>query len=332
MYSPKRRLRLFRDPAFAGRDTTVYTYTWALQSSSPTQRYFMMSIDDTGSNVATVAADTTDGTEGPYLSTNKGATWTYKATGMTFGASAYTSACWIARSAPSILYASVNGGYLYKSTDSGANWTELTTAGSRSWSSIMCSSTGTYVIATNSAAGFIYISTDSGATWSEKSSAGGRSWDQGFISEDGTNCVAIVFSGLVYVSTDSGTTWTPNTSFGTKNYRGLSASSDAKVILASSVGTGQGRPALSTNTGTSWTTQTLGTAGDWWNTAASVNGNKLVSAQSPGYIYVSQDKGATWTQQTSAGSRSWEGVAITADGKTIVAGLGSGQAWVATGT
>ncbi len=101
-------------------------------------------------------------------------------------------------------------------------------------------------------------------------------------------------------------------------------------MIASAVG-GQ-KTAYTTNTGTTWTANSTGGVGNYWNTAASLNGKKMVIAESTGYIYVSQDSGATWTQQTSAGSRAWEAVGITPDGKTIIAGASNVGIWVATGT
>lgn len=331
MYSPKRRFRLFRNPVTPTiTDTTVYAYSWSQQTSAPDQRYFILNTDNTGTYVGSTTA--VNG-EGPYLSTDGGATWNQSTNGITIG-SAYTTEVCFARASPSIVYASLNAGYLYKSTNGGTSWTQLTSAGSRAWSSIRCSSTGTYVIATVNV-GNIYFSTDGGSAWTALTAAGSRAWDQGNVSENGQVLSACVFGGLVYVSTNAGSSWTPNTSFGNQNWRGLSASADGSVIVGARVGFS--RAAFSTNTGGTWTSlSSLGTAGDWWHAAASINGNKLVTAQSGGYIYVSQDKGANWTQITSAGLRDWEGVAITPDGKTIFAGVSSGGSigtvWVGTGT
>ena len=58
----------------------------------------------------------------------------------------------------------VNGGSIYTSTDSGATWTERTSAGSRDWQSITSSSDGTKLAAAEYG-GSIYTPTDSGATW-----------------------------------------------------------------------------------------------------------------------------------------------------------------------
>lgn len=338
MYSPKRRMKLFRDSAWTGStitDTTVYTYTWVQQTLAPDQRYFMLNTDNTGTNVA---SSTALAGQGPYISTDGGATWNERKSGMTIG-SAYTTDVCFARASPTTVYASLRTGYLYKSTNGGTSWSELTSAGSRAWSSIRCSSTGIYVIATVDA-GSIYRSADGGSTWTALTAAGTRRWDQGNISENGQVLSVSTFNELVYVSTDGGATWTPNTSFGIQNWRGLSASADGSVIFGARVGSS--RPALSTNTGATWTSlSSVGVAGDWLNTATSINGNKLVTAVYndaallPGYIYVSQDKGATWTQVNSAGQAEWESVAISPDGKKIIAavstGGGVGTVWVGTG-
>lgn len=339
MYSPKRRFRLFRSPAWTGgggiTDTTVYTYSWTEQTSAPSQRYATINIDDTGDVAISTRWTATDGAEGPYVSLNKGSTWSRKVSGMTFGASSVTNSPCLARSTPSIMYAPVtSSGYLYKSTDSGDTWTELTSAGARSWNSISCDSTGSNVVA-SAASTNLYKSTDGGSNWSVLSNSGAyTNWEQTFISEDGTVIAGIVFGTNVVVSTDGGATFTSNTSYGGKPWRGLSGSSDGSVLFASYVGT-SGGAALSTDSGATWTdvTSSLGGAGTYWNTATSINGNKLVTALDSGSIYVSQDKGVTWTAQTAPGTgKSWEGIGISSDGTTIIAGRNTGVPWVATGT
>jgi photosystem II stability/assembly factor-like uncharacterized protein len=334
MYSPKRRLRLFRSPAWAGGgdvdDTTVYTYTWAQQASSPAQRYSTIDTDNTGDNAISARWTATDGAEGPYISINRGSTWNRRVTGITFGATSSTNGPCIARAQPAIMYSPTSPGYLYKTTDFGESWTELTDGGSRNWNSVKCNSSGSIVVASVEN-GYLYKSTNGGSSWTQLTDGGSRSWDQIFVSEDGNVIACVVFGGYIYVSTDGGSSFTANTSFGTRSWRGLSGSSDGSILFASPVGTS--RTALSTNTGATWTSLTsFGSNGAYWNTAVSVNGNKLVTALYTGYIYVSQDGGSTWEEQTSAGQREWEGVAISADGTTIMAGtLGSAKVWVATG-
>jgi hypothetical protein len=338
MYSPKRRFFLFRNPSFTGgaiNDTTVYTYTWAEQTGAPTQRYATFDVDDTGDIAITTRWTATDGAEGPYISTDKGATWTRKVSGMVFVANGFTNSPCLARSTPSVMYAPVSSnGYLYKSIDSGDSWTELTSAGARNWSSISCDSTGSNVVASASSTN-LYKSTDGGSNWTVLSNSGApSSWDQTFISDDGNVLAGVVFGGNIIVSTDGGSNFTSNTSYGSKFWRGLSGSSDGSILFASHVG-GSGGAALSTDSGATWTdvTTLVGGAGTYWNTATSINGNKLATAKDGGSIYISQDKGVTWSEETSAGTRTWEGIGMSSDGKTIIAGATSGaKAWVATGS
>lgn len=341
MYSPKRRFRLFRTPVVSGptiTDTTVYTYSWAQQSGAPSARYAMFEIDDTGDIMVTTRWTSTDGQEGPYISTNKGATWTRKVTGMTFGATTVTHSVCLARSSPNIMYATTSPttGSIYKSVNSGDTWTELTSAGTGSWNGIKCNSTGTIVVAAAST-GYLYKSTNGGSTWSAMTGAGTPQWDSVFVSDDGLVIVGCAVPGNLQVSRNGGTTWSSITTLGLNRlWRGISGSSDGRVLFASSSGN-SGRPALSTDYGVTWSALSIGSATvSWWNTAVSISGNKLLTAQSDGYIYVSQDGGSNWTQFTSSpgiSSQTWEGLAMTPDGKTLIVGVqGIDKPWVATGT
>lgn len=342
MYSPKRRLRLFRHPAWAGGgeidDTTIYTYSWTQQASAPSQRYAMFDVDDTGDVMVTTRWTSTDGQEGPYISINKGATWTRKVTGMTFGATAVTHSVCLARSSPTIMYATTSPttGSIYKSINGGDTWTELTSAGTGSWNGIKCNSTGSIVVAAASV-GYLYKSTDGGSTWSAMTGAGTPQWDSVFVSDDGLVIVGCAVPGNLQVSRNGGTTWSSITTIGLNRlWRGISGSSDGRVLFASSSGN-SGRPALSTDYGVTWSAISIGSATvSWWNTSVSINGNKLLTAQSDGYIYISQDEGTNWTQFTSSpgiSAQTWEGLGMSPDGKTLIVGVqGTDKPWVATGS
>lgn len=340
MYSPKRRLRLFRDPTWAGptiTDTTLYTYSWTQQSGAPAARYAMFEIDDTGNTMVTTRWTTTDGQEGPYISTDKGATWTRKVTGMTFGATASTNTVCLARSSPSIMYATTTPtGSIYKSTDGGDNWVDISPLAAN-WNGIKCNSTGSIVVAAAST-GYVYKSTDGGSNWSAMTGAGtGIQLDSVFVSDDGLVIVVCQTPGNLRVTRDGGTTWSSVTTLGLNRlWRGIAGSTDGKVLLASSSGN-SGRPALSTDYGVTWSALSIGSATvSWWNTAVSINGNKLATVQTDGYVYISQDMGSNWTQYTSSPGisvQSWEGLAMSPDGKTLVLGVqGAEKPWVATGT
>ncbi|MCA9326253.1 hypothetical protein KC976_01460, partial [Candidatus Saccharibacteria bacterium] len=95
------------------------------------------------------------------------------------------------------LAAVVDGGSIYTSADSGATWTERTSAGSRNWASIASSTDGTKLAAVVDG-GYIYTSADSGATWTERTSAGSRNWYSITSSTDGTKLAAGVNGGKIY--------------------------------------------------------------------------------------------------------------------------------------
>jgi len=106
--------------------------------------------------------------------------------------------------------AAVFGGYIYTSTDGGANWTEQTSAGPRNWYSIAISSDGSKIAAAdygNGFGGYIYTSTDGGATWAQ-TSADARYWRSIAISSDGSKIAAADngngSGGYIYTSTDGG--------------------------------------------------------------------------------------------------------------------------------
>jgi xyloglucan-specific exo-beta-1,4-glucanase len=342
MYSPKRRLRLFRHPAWAGNtinDTTVYSYSWGQPVGGTSTRGFAISTDDTGTYAILASLNSTSGQQGPYVTTNGGTSWSRNTTGMSFGASVATCACAVARSSPNIMYCGNfggSGGYIYKSTDYGATWTELTTSGARSWWAIACNSTGSIVVAT-AVNGVPYKSTNGGSTWTALSALSNSTWGPICVSEDGlVIATAITTGGNIYVSTNGGTSFASKANVA--SWYGICCSSDGTTIFAGSLTSGS--CALSTDSGANWTTgiKPSGSTGDYRKTACSVSGNKLVAVDgnitaSGGYIWVSQDKGVSWSQQASKNTSIWEGLAITSDGKTIYAGtLTASKPWVATGT
>ena len=336
MYSPKRRLRLFRS---GPTDTKTYSYSWGQPSGGPSVRGFAISTDDTGTYAILATLNSTSGQQGPYVTTNGGTSWSRNTSGMTFGTSVSTCSCAVARSSPNIMYCGNyggSGGYIYKSTDYGSTWTELTTSGSRNWWGIACNSTGSIIVAT--ATNLVpYKSTDGGATWTALSALSNSGYGPVCISDNGLIiAVGVTNGGTLWVSSNGGTTFTSKAS--TASWYGLSCSSDGKTIFASSLTSGS--CALSTDSGVNWTTgiNPSGSTGDYRKTACSISGNKLVTVDgnitaSGGYIWVSQDNGTTWSQQASKNTNIWEGLAMTPDGKTIFTGtLTASKPWVATGT
>ena len=173
------------------------------------------------------------------------------------------------------LVATVIGGQIYTSTDSGATWTARDSV--RSWVGVASSSDGTKLVATVTG-GQIYTSTDSGATWTAHDSI--RNWFGVASSSDGTKLVATVYGDQIYTSTDSGATWTARDSV--RNWEGVASSSDGTKLVAAV----QGGPIYtSTDSGVTWTARDSGRS--WYGVASSSDGAKLVASVYGGQIYTS---------------------------------------------
>ena len=169
---------------------------------------------------------------------------------------------------------------IYTSTNSGGAWTERTGAGSRNWTSIASSSTGTNLAACVNG-GWIYTSTDSGANWIEREDIA-RNWTSIASSSDGATLAAVVTDGYIYISTDYGVTWTAQTGAGSRSWNAIAASSDgvklAAVVIGGSIWTGTLDPngALQVSlippeaitAGARWQVD----GGEWRNSGATVTG------------------------------------------------------------
>ena len=82
-----------------------------------------------------------------------------------------------------------NGG-IYRSTDSGATWSQ-TSASTQKWTAIAMSASGTQMVAVVLGGG-VYISTDTGSTWTLSTSAPtSQPWIRVVSSADGTELVAM---------------------------------------------------------------------------------------------------------------------------------------------
>lgn len=249
-------------------------------------------------------------TQGIYISSDYGWYWTKT---LDAASNAFESAAVAITTDGSTMYAgtegdigpqgtTVNGGYLYKSTDYGLTWTQLTSAGTKLWSKIVVSDDGTKLVAiTEATTGIVsgnvvitknpelFYSTNSGSSWTNQGADSG--WHSISISSDGTRMWAGSMVSGAWLSSNSGTTWTQKRSVGD---RSLSVSADGRSVIVI-----EGLILkMTTDTGTTWSTvtkpgtQNLSIAG----VAISGNGKNLALAINNGFLWLSNSAGGSWIQ------------------------------------
>jgi hypothetical protein len=225
------------------------------------------------------------------------------------------------------LAAVVNGGYIYTSTDYGANWVQKTSDTTRNWIEITSSSDGKYLAAAVSG-GYIYTSTDYGANWIQKTSDATRNWKSITSSSDGKYLAAAVNGGYIYTSDNYGDTWSVRVSDTTRTWQAITSSDTGEKLAAVLASTNV--VYASSDYGVTWT----GTTGIGLISALTANdinisgnGSKLVIGDNNGYVFTSLDA-LNWTQQTAAGSRYWQSIDSSTDGSKIVAVNNSGYLYI----
>ena len=231
------------------------------------------------------------------------------------------------------LAATVDGGNIWTSADSGATWTEDTSVGSpKSWGCITSSLNGVKLAAgvTYGGGGNIWTSTDSGANWFSKAST--QQWSAITSSSDGVKLAAPVYNGNIWTSSDSGASWTEDLSVGfAKDWWSIASSSDGDK-LAAVIGYGTaGR--VWTSTGLGWSEQPGSPSRLWGGIASSSDGVKLAAAVggigvASGLIWTSIDSGVNWLSYAS--SQPWSCIASSSDGIKLAAAVYNGNIWTST--
>jgi hypothetical protein len=171
------------------------------------------------------------GTTNIILSNNGGTSWTQK-TGFG-GDSTWKGNDFALSNDGSIIYATflkgdITTGKLYKSTDSGATWSELTSAGTHAWAEVACSSNGSYVTVT-AYGSLAYRSSDGGSTWTQITDAATNVYGVA-VSSDGS-IQYISANDSVIRSTNFGATWTQETGTDTPYNDYIAATADGSASL-----------------------------------------------------------------------------------------------------
>jgi len=255
------------------------------------------------------------------------------------------------------MYATASGESMWRSTNGGVDWTELTAAGSRNWSDVAVSADGTKIVALASSS-VLYRSTDSGATWGTSSlPVGSLSYNYVASSADGTKIIAgdlCIECASAAISTNSGASWTKAVLPGNEGpalTTSVATNSDGTVMVLAN---DQDYVYVSLNSGSTWTYRNVvgnilaisqnGTiiaalnsegglvsmstnSGAIWSITAQTAGYGLAMSGSGAILFVSPasgipamslNAGVTWAPVPNAGSRSWRDLAVSSDGTRYV--------------
>jgi photosystem II stability/assembly factor-like uncharacterized protein len=150
----------------------------------------------------------------------------------------------------------IQGAGVFKSTDGGTSWSQLTSTANSSWyyvNRLAMSPNGATLLAATSSG--IWRSTDGGSTWSRRATT--RTLDVDFHPTDSSRAVASgSYGNNVYYSTDGGVTWSTATglpSLGWLNRVELAYAPNAPTTVYASINQNSGEIWKSTNGGASYT-------------------------------------------------------------------------------
>jgi len=226
-------------------------------------------------------------------------------------------------------------GDVWRSTDNGTTWEEVTTSGPiwspRQGHTSVALPDGSIVIMGGNSAGLnnnVWRSTDNGATWTEQTA--GAEWSarhahttvalpDGSIVLMGGSDNSDSLKNDVWLSTNNGTTWTSQTASAEWSARSTHSSvvmPDGSIILMGGYDSGGSKNDvwLSTNNGTTWTNITP-SGGNLWparnrHTSVVMPDGSIILMGGYGTnrlndAWRSTDNGTTWTNITPSGGNLW---------------------------
>jgi len=251
---------------------------------------------------------------------------------------------WATRRPPWSVYAPTNlpGGGLYKSTDGGDTWKQLSSGlptddfvgkigmaiapsnPNRIWAAV--DDTGSAVAPSRQgggggggvpAPGGIYLSDDAGATWKKVNSENrlwGRGWYFGEMAVDPTNPDrAYVMNTATFMTTDAGKSWVPvKGAPGGDDYHQawINPKDGNRIVISSDQGT-----VISVDGAKSWST--------WYNQPTAEIYHVAADNRFPYWLYgAQQDSGgvgvSTWSREGVLSFRNWEPTCLAGESATVI--------------
>lgn len=182
------------------------------------------------------------------------------------------------------------GAKMYRSSDNGANWTEIQTPVSGNLPYCGYGFNGKYFSGLESSMSCIYYTSDNGNTWNEASGAPATTWVRGFINHQDILFACTSTLG-VYRSTDGGSTWSQSSN-GLGNLNVIRMESLNSRLFAATIGGGL---FVSDDNGVNWLQSNNGIAGGDLNAELVWRmGDNLYYTAQGGGAYVSSNAGDTW--------------------------------------
>lgn len=272
------------------------------------------------------------------ISTDTGANWTQQAAAGSRGWAAI--AC---SSDGTKIVSCASDGTIYRTSDTGANWSAVLTVAvqpaSNIFTGIACSADGTRIYATTRYA--IYVSTDSGTTWERKVVSWSRLTTYIFnhitCSADGMTVYATKQNGNIWKSDNGGATWRELASPRLNQEFISCASADGMIQYFSDQTPTVPKLYKSTDKGTTWTGIVLPGSGLFRGVCCTPDGSKVAvttggDSGTAGYVWTSTDGGATFTRQDGSGARNWRAIACDISGTKFVAANNAASSYLYTST
>jgi photosystem II stability/assembly factor-like uncharacterized protein len=194
-----------------------------------------ISTDNTGTKL--VAARCTTAPVTLLITNNSGSTWETFPAPVSNGCAYYGVA--MSGNGNNIFAARYND-YIYKTSDTGITWAQLTGAGSRYWKGFAVSTDGNYVVAA-AHNDYAYYSTNGGSTWARANGPISSYWQTATIDPSGRIMAVASANGDIYVSTNYGSTWSEiSLGISLQYWYSSAISSDGKYLFLGTYSYGAG--------------------------------------------------------------------------------------------
>ena len=189
------------------------------------------------------------------------------------------------------------GGVVFRSTDNGTNWENIST--SLSAPEVRALAVRNTSIFAGTWGDGVFRSTDNGANWTAVNS-GLTNTNVTALAISDTNMFAGTYGSGVYVSTDNAATWTVETT-GLTNKNIWSLAVSGPNIFAGTDGGGVFR---STNNGANWTAVNTGLPSGLYGVRLAINDSNIYVGAGGG-VFRSTDNGENWTDVSDGLPNTW---------------------------